>query len=142
MEGVYVKEIASGGFELALIGSPEFPVLSDNWLEYPTEALSVIIPLINADTTIGEALDWEIIDTSASHKKAIFNYLEENNLLDKIDVDFNIEFLNDFLFYEFEEFHDKKCHNFIVKILKLIINAIFYTTNYSTSGSYEVHHQS
>ncbi|MHC5747332.1 MAG: hypothetical protein ACYTXT_36755 [Nostoc sp.] len=130
LEGVYVKEIASGGFELALIGSPEFPVLSDNWLEYPTEALSVKIPLINPDTTIGEALDWEIIDTSASHKKAIFHYLEENNLLDKIDVDFNIEFLNDFLFYEFEEFHDNKCNKFILKILKLVINAIFYTTNY------------
>ncbi|OYD96071.1 hypothetical protein CDG77_09340, partial [Nostoc sp. 'Peltigera membranacea cyanobiont' 213] len=82
--------------------------MSDNWLEYPTEALSVKIPLINPDTTIGEALDWEIIDTSASYKKAIFHYLEENNLLDKIDVDFNIEFLNDLLFYEFEEFHDNK----------------------------------
>ncbi|OYD87965.1 hypothetical protein CDG77_26560 [Nostoc sp. 'Peltigera membranacea cyanobiont' 213] len=130
LEGVYVKEIASGGFELALIGSPEFPILSDNWLEYPTEALSIKIPLIDPNITIGEALDWEIIDSSASQKKAIFNYLQENNLIDKIDIDFNIELLNDFLFYEFEEFHDNKYNKFILKILKLVINAIFYITNY------------
>ncbi|MFN6514082.1 MAG: hypothetical protein RMY29_006220 [Nostoc sp. CreGUA01] len=130
LEGVYVKEIANGGLELALIGSPESLVLSDNWLEYPTEALFVKIPLVNPDVTIGEALDWEIIDTSASHKKAIFNYIEENNLVDKIDIDFNIELLNEFLFYEFEEFHDEQCRTLIFKILKLVINAIFYTTNY------------
>ncbi len=129
-EGVYVKKIASGGFELALVGCPDPLVLSDNWMEYPAEAVFVKIPLIHPDITIGEALDWEVLDASASQKKAIFSYLEDNNLLEKIDVDYNIELLNEFLFYDFDKILDDKCNEILLKILKLVINAIFYITNY------------
>ncbi len=130
LEGVYVKEIANGGFELALVASPESLVLTDNWIEYPTEAVFVKFPLIHLNTTIGEALGWEIIDTSAFQKKATFNYLEDNALLDRIDIDYNMQLLKDFLFYEFEEICDNKYRELVLEILKLVINAIFYIIDY------------
>lgn len=124
LEGVYVQELSEGGFEIALIAASPTNSTNSNWVDYPTEALFVRIPLIRPDITVGEALRWEQAEIKKERQHLLSRQLASSSPA-KDDL---TDYFDDLTTQKELTYVD-----FFLGVLKLIVNSLFYVSNYRST---------